>query len=120
MTESIRARVNGRVRVAVVFGGSSSEHAVSCLTAAGVVKALDPDRYDVVGIGITRAGRWVLVEPPVIAAMAVHDGKLPELIDGKDNIGYQGQYTDLQRDNIDSCSSRLRHRRRKVPRRVPP
>ena len=34
-----------------------------------------------VGIGITRAGRWVLVEPPVIAAMAVHDGKLPELID---------------------------------------
>ena len=81
MTESIRTRVNGRVRVAVVFGGSSSEHAVSCLTAAGVVKALDPDRYDVVGIGITRAGRWVLVEPPVIAAMAVQDGKLPELTD---------------------------------------
>jgi D-alanine-D-alanine ligase len=67
--------------VAVVFGGSSSEHPVSCLTAAGVVQALDPDRYDVVGIGITRAGRWVLVEPPVIAAMAVHDGKLPELTD---------------------------------------
>ena len=67
--------------MAVVFGGSSSEHPVSCLTAAGVVQALDPDRYDVVGIGITRAGRWVLVEPPVIAAMAVHDGKLPELTD---------------------------------------
>ena len=81
MTESIHARANGRVRVAVVFGGSSSEHPVSCLTAAGVVQALDPDRYDVVGIGITRAGRWVLVEPPVIAAMAVHDGKLPELTD---------------------------------------
>ena len=81
MTESIRTRVNGRVRVAVVFGGSSGEHAVSCLTAAGVVSALDPDRYDVVGIGITRAGRWVLVEPPVIAAMAVQDGKLPELTD---------------------------------------
>ncbi len=81
MTESIHAKANGRVRVAVVFGGSSSEHPVSCLTAAGVVQALDPDRYDVVGIGITRAGRWVLVEPPVIAAMAVHDGKLPELTD---------------------------------------
>ena len=81
MTESIRGSVNGRVRVAVVFGGSSGEHAVSCLTAAGVVSALDPDRYDVVGIGITRAGRWVLVEPPVIAAMAVRDGKLPELTD---------------------------------------
>jgi D-alanine-D-alanine ligase len=67
--------------VAVVFGGSSSEHAVSCLTAAGVVKALDPERYDVVGIGITRTGRWVLVDPPAIAAMAVQNGQLPELAD---------------------------------------
>ncbi|HEX5907086.1 MAG TPA: D-alanine--D-alanine ligase A, partial [Propionibacteriaceae bacterium] len=47
--------VNGsRHRVAVVFGGTSSEHGVSCLTAAGVLGALDRDRFDVVGIGITR------------------------------------------------------------------
>jgi D-alanine-D-alanine ligase len=76
---SIR-RVNGsRHRVAVVFGGTSSEHGVSCLTAAGVLSALDPDRFDVVGIGITRTGRWVLVDPETISRLAVTGGKLPEL-----------------------------------------
>ena len=68
-----------RTRVAVVFGGTSSEHGVSCLTAAGVLGALDPDRYEVVGIGITRSGRWVLVEPETIAALQVSAGRLPEL-----------------------------------------
>ena len=68
-----------RTRVAVVFGGTSSEHGVSCLTAAGVLGALDPDRYEVVGIGITRSGRWVLVEPEAIAALQVSAGRLPEL-----------------------------------------
>jgi D-alanine-D-alanine ligase len=47
-------------RVAVVFGGRSSEHAVSCSTAGSVLQALDDDRYDVVPVGITRDGRWVL------------------------------------------------------------
>ncbi len=49
-----------RLRVAVVFGGRSSEHAVSCQTARGVLAALDPARYEVVPIGIARDGRWVL------------------------------------------------------------
>jgi D-alanine-D-alanine ligase len=72
--------VNGyRHRVAVVFGGTSSEHGVSCLTAAGVLSALDRDRFDVVGIGITPTGRWVLVDPETISRLAVTDGKLPEL-----------------------------------------
>jgi D-alanine-D-alanine ligase len=73
-------RVNGsRHRVAVVFGGASSEHGVSCLTAAGVLGALDRDRFDVVGIGITRTGRWILVDPETISRLAVSDGRLPEL-----------------------------------------
>jgi D-alanine-D-alanine ligase len=73
-------RVNGhRHRVAVVFGGTSSEHGVSCLTAAGVLSALDRDRFDVVGIGITRTGRWILVDADTITRLAVTDGKLPEL-----------------------------------------
>jgi D-alanine-D-alanine ligase len=76
---SIR-RVNGsRHRVAVVFGGTSSEHGVSCLTAAGVLSALDRDRFDVVGIGITRTGRWIVVDPETISRLAVTDGRLPEL-----------------------------------------
>jgi len=49
-----------RTRVAVVFGGRSSEHAISCVTAGSVLKALDRDRYDVIPIGIAPDGRWVL------------------------------------------------------------
>ena len=47
-------------RVAVVFGGRSSEHAISCVTAGSVLQAIDRDRYDVVPIGIAVDGRWVL------------------------------------------------------------
>lgn len=47
-------------RVAVVFGGKSSEHAISCVTAGSVLAAIDPDAYDVVPIGIATDGRWVL------------------------------------------------------------
>lgn len=47
-------------RVAVVFGGRSSEHAISCVTAGSVLQAIDRDRYDVVPIGIAPDGRWVL------------------------------------------------------------
>lgn len=51
----------GRITVAVVFGGRSSEHEVSCSTAASVLRAIDRDRFDVVPIGITRQGRWLLM-----------------------------------------------------------
>ncbi|WP_375431944.1 D-alanine--D-alanine ligase family protein [uncultured Friedmanniella sp.] len=68
-----------RTRVAVVFGGTSGEHGVSCLTAAGVLGALDPARYEVLGIGITRSGRWVLVDNATLAGLQVVDGRLPEL-----------------------------------------
>ncbi|WP_110181752.1 D-alanine--D-alanine ligase family protein [Nocardioides solisilvae] len=47
-------------RVAVVFGGRSSEHAISCVTAGAVLDALDRERYDVVPVGIAPDGRWVL------------------------------------------------------------
>jgi D-alanine-D-alanine ligase len=49
-----------RTRVAVVFGGRSSEHAISCVTAGSVLRALDRERYDVIPIGIAPDGRWVL------------------------------------------------------------
>lgn len=49
-----------RPRVAIVFGGRSGEHAISCATAAGVLRAIDRDAYDVIPVGITPTGRWVL------------------------------------------------------------
>jgi D-alanine-D-alanine ligase len=69
-----------RIRVAVVFGGRSSEHAISCVTAGSVLAALDRDRYDVVPIGITMNGRWVL-GPDDPDQLAITDGKLPEVAD---------------------------------------
>ncbi|HZK05697.1 MAG TPA: D-alanine--D-alanine ligase family protein [Actinomycetaceae bacterium] len=50
---------NNRVRVAVVFGGRSGEHSISCATAAGVLREIDRERFDVIPIGITRDGQWV-------------------------------------------------------------
>jgi D-alanine-D-alanine ligase len=47
-------------RVAVVFGGRSSEHVISCSTAGSVLAAIDREKYDVVPIGIAQDGRWVL------------------------------------------------------------
>jgi D-alanine-D-alanine ligase len=51
-----------RIRVAVVYGGRSSEHGVSVVSAGSVLGALDPERYEVVPVGITRSGQWVLTD----------------------------------------------------------
>ena len=51
-----------KTRVAVVFGGRSTEHAISCLSAGGVLGALDPDEFEIVPVGITREGRWILTD----------------------------------------------------------
>src|SRR6476620_7593669 len=70
----------GKVRVAVVFGGRSAEHAISCVSAGSVMAALDPDRYEVVPVGITPDGGWVLADPD--QRLAITDGKLPEVVGG--------------------------------------
>jgi D-alanine-D-alanine ligase len=70
----------GRVRVAVVFGGRSSEHAISCVSAGSVMSALDPERYEVVPVGIATDGRWVLTDPD--QRLAITDGRLPEVTGG--------------------------------------
>jgi D-alanine-D-alanine ligase len=49
-----------KTRVAVVFGGRSSEHAISCVSAGSVLSYLDQERYEVVPVGITAHGAWVL------------------------------------------------------------
>lgn len=49
-----------RLRVGVLFGGRSSEHEVSLMSARSVLDALDPGKYDVVQIGITKEGRWLV------------------------------------------------------------
>jgi D-alanine-D-alanine ligase len=69
-----------KVRVAVVFGGRSAEHAISCVSAGSVIAALDPERYEVVRVGITTDGRWVLADPD--QRLAIEAGALPEVAGG--------------------------------------
>jgi D-alanine-D-alanine ligase len=66
-----------RVRLVVLFGGQSAEHEVSCTTAAHVLRAADPERYDLVPVGITREGTWVQADDAV-AALARGVAALPD------------------------------------------
>jgi D-alanine-D-alanine ligase len=67
-----------RLRVMLLFGGQSAEHDVSRVSAVAVARALDPDRYDVVPVGISRDGRWLLAEG---ARAALEDGSWPAAFD---------------------------------------
>ena len=65
MTSQQPARGGRKLRVGVLFGGQSSEHAVSLASAQSVIKALDPDTYEIVPIGITRQGQWLTGGDPM-------------------------------------------------------
>ncbi len=69
-----------RIRLVVLYGGQSAEHDVSRISAAGVLKAVDTDRYDVDPIAITRDGRWIRSEA-TIAALAEGPHALPVSLD---------------------------------------
>lgn len=66
-----------RPRVVLLFGGRSAEHEVSCASAASVMRAIDQERYEVLAVGIDRAGRWhLLASPP---ALEPGTGTLPSV-----------------------------------------
>jgi D-alanine-D-alanine ligase len=67
-----------RIRVAVVYGGRSSEHAISCVSAGSILRNLDPERFEVIAVGITPDGTWMLTdaEPDTLA---IADGRLPQV-----------------------------------------
>ncbi len=69
-------------RVLLIFGGRSSEHAISCISAAGVLRALQGRPYDVTAVGILPDGRWVEVP----ADPASITGRLPEVTDTGDAV----------------------------------
>jgi D-alanine-D-alanine ligase len=93
----------GRIRLVVLFGGRSAEHDISCISAFNLLQAVDPDRYEVVPVGITRDGQWIgmgdlslesaarvgaLPSPdraPVESAMA-HAGIPPTLSEGATTV----------------------------------
>jgi len=66
-----------KTRVAVLFGGRSSEHGISCVSASGVLRALDRTVFDVVAIGISQSGRWFVMDPD--ATYDIIEGRLPQV-----------------------------------------
>ena len=67
-----------KIRVAIVFGGRGPEHSVSCMGGGNMLRSIDRDKYEVVPVGITREGSWVLAadEP---ARLLAADGQLPSV-----------------------------------------
>jgi D-alanine-D-alanine ligase len=69
-----------RIRLVVLFGGQSAEHDVSCTTAAHVLRAADPEKYDIVPVGISRDGSWAIAEG-ARAALTAGPAELPGRLD---------------------------------------
>jgi D-alanine-D-alanine ligase len=69
--------VTKKIRLGILFGGRSGEHEVSLTSAASVLKALDPDKYEIVPIGITREGRWRIGSGALKLLPAVLEGGKP-------------------------------------------
>ncbi|MGN7200925.1 D-alanine--D-alanine ligase family protein [Arthrobacter sp. SAFR-044] len=72
-------------RVAVLFGGRSSEHSVSCVTAAGVLGAINKDKYEVIPIGIAKTGQWVLAAAET-AQWSLAASSLPEVVPSPETV----------------------------------
>lgn len=72
------ARSDSRIRVAVVYGGRSPEHAISCVSAGSILRHLDPERFEAVAVGITPDGCWLRtnVNPE---DLVIADGRLPSV-----------------------------------------
>ena len=64
----------------VLYGGQSAEHDVSCISAAHVVRALDPQRYEIDAVAITPDGRWVR-SAEVQRALRASPAELPATLD---------------------------------------
>ena len=74
-------------RVALLFGGRSSEHSISCATAGGVLGAIDRDRFEVVPIGITRDGAFTLQDDETVRSFTLGT-TLPALDDNGTRVHF--------------------------------
>jgi len=70
--------VSERTKIALVFGGKSSEHGISCLTAAIVLGAIDRERFDIVAVGISKSGRWSRMSLEEVADLHITGDATPE------------------------------------------
>jgi D-alanine-D-alanine ligase len=64
-----------KIKVAIICGGKSSEHEISCVSAAGVISTIDTSKFEPVLIGITKTGKWLLL--PADLNFSIVNGALP-------------------------------------------
>jgi D-alanine-D-alanine ligase len=86
--------MSSRTRIAVVYGGRSSEHSISCISAGAIRRALDPQRYDVVPIGITRDGGWYLQRTDP-SDLRIVNGVLPEVVPNDEPVVFHADPTQV-------------------------
>ena len=65
------------INVAIICGGKSSEHEISCISASGVISAIDKSKFNPSLIGITKSGKWVSL--PIDTRFQITDDNLPEV-----------------------------------------
>lgn len=107
MTTSV-ASSNQKQTVVLIFGGRSSEHSISCATAAGVMGAIDRSRYNLVTVGITRDGRFVpAVDDASVWALPAGDQALPVVEFAGETIEFA---FDGSREIFHTDASGVRHR----------
>lgn len=70
--------MTNRIKVAVVYGGRSSEHSVSCISAGAIMSHIDPEKYEVIPVGITKSGEWTVGESDP-SNLVIKDRVLPEV-----------------------------------------
>ncbi len=104
-----------KLRVVLLFGGRSSEHSISCATAGGVLRAIDRDRYEVIPVGITRDGAFVLEadDPDAVRPRP----RAPARGRRQRHPGALARERGVARADGDGCRGRAlaRRRRRRVP-----
>ena len=76
-----------KLRVAILFGGPSSEHEISCASAAGVLGAIDRNKYEVIAVGITKTGKWTLAADDA-AKWMLRKGQLASVEDEGNRVAF--------------------------------
>ncbi|MGY4857223.1 D-alanine--D-alanine ligase family protein [Cryobacterium sp. AP23] len=94
-----------KLTVALLFGGRSSEHSISCATAGGVLAAIDRERYTVIPVGITRDGAFVL-EDDDPTKFTLSAAALPEVIDNGSRVLWPDSATSRELTVVDASGRR--------------
>ncbi|MGC8877723.1 MAG: D-alanine--D-alanine ligase family protein [Anaerolineae bacterium] len=94
-----------KLRIGILFGGRSGEHEVSLISARGIIEAIDQEQYELVLIGITREGRWVVGNDPLAVLSSGQDaGHLRTVkvsLETRDNLKGISSENELQLQSLD-------------------